>query len=86
MKLHATDMVEALAAEIRGEMAAQDKSRSELDKDLGLSRPSVSARLSGRIPFDIKEIAAVAGTLGMDASELVSRAEQRALGSELVAA
>ena len=67
-----------VAAAIRAEMAAQRRTSEALARELGVTEPTVSARLDGQIPFDLVELERVAGWLGLAPSELVARADERA--------
>jgi transcriptional regulator with XRE-family HTH domain len=67
-----------VAAAIRAEMAAQRRTSEELARQLGVTEPTVAARLDGQIPFDLVELERVAGWLGLAPSELVARADERA--------
>lgn len=55
-------------------MARGHRTQSELAAELGLSQPSVSARLKGEVPWDVDELAAVASWLDIPLAELVSSA------------
>lgn len=57
-------------ANVRAEMARKKVSQTELATHLGLSQTSVSARLGGRIAFDINELHAIASFLGVPLSAL----------------
>ena len=52
--------------------------REALARELGVTGPTVAARLDGQIPFDLVELERVAGWLGLAPSELVARADERA--------
>ena len=67
-----------VAAAIRAEMASQRRSGAALARELGVTEPTVAARLDGEIPFDLVELERVAGWLGLTPSELVARADERA--------
>lgn len=58
-------------ANVRAEMARRGISQTALAKSLGLSQPSVSARLRGATPFDINELSAVAHFLGVPLGALI---------------
>ena len=58
-------------ANVRAEMARQGITQTVLAEKLGLSQTQVSARLRGRVPFDINEITAVADMLGVPLSVLL---------------
>lgn len=64
---------EAVAAEIRAEMARRQRRHSDLVDILGVSQSGVSARLNGHQEMTVNEVVAIAGYLGCDpASWLVS--------------
>lgn len=67
-----------VAAAIRAEMAAQRRTSEALARELGVTEPTVAARLDGQIPFDLVELERVAGWLGLAPSELVARADEQA--------
>lgn len=58
-------------ANVRAEMARRGVSQVKLAAALGLSQPSVSARLRGITPFDVDELHAVAAFLGVPLSALL---------------
>jgi len=64
----------AISTEIRACMARGHRTQSELAAELGLSQPSVSARLKGEVPWDVDELAAVASWLDIPLAELVASA------------
>lgn len=57
---------------IRAEMVRRGIRQVDLAQTLGMLQSSLSARLSGRIAFDVNELHAVAEALGMPACELLS--------------
>lgn len=67
-----------VAAVVRAEMASQRRSDAALAHVLGVTEPTVVARLTGRTPFDLVEIERVSGWLGLAPSELLARADGRA--------
>ena len=67
-----------VAAAIRAEMASQRRTSEALARELGVTEPTVAARLDGQIPFDLVELERVAGWLDLSPSELVARADERA--------
>jgi len=58
-------------ANIRAEMARRKVSQTTIANHLGLSQTSVSARLAGRVTFDINEIHAIAALLGVPITALI---------------
>ncbi|MGE9351521.1 hypothetical protein ACQP60_18805 [Isoptericola variabilis] len=68
---------EALAAEVRAEIARQsDASISAIADRLGIRRATLTARTSGHVPFTYSQLHAVAGVLGIHPFELIRRAEE----------
>lgn len=65
--------VQQVAAEVRAEMARQDKSVDELAEVLGVkTRPTARLRLDGTTAFDTAELWAIATWLGVDVRKLTS--------------
>ena len=56
---------------VRAEMARKKTSQAALAAHLGLSQTSVSARLGGRVPFDINELHAIAALLNVPLAALL---------------
>lgn len=65
---------EIVGANVRAEMARRNVRQGALAKALGISQPSVSARLSGAVPFDVDELRAVADLLGVGMCGLLDEA------------
>jgi transcriptional regulator with XRE-family HTH domain len=61
---------EAVAAEIRAELARQRRTQSALADRLGVSHAWVSRRLSGEVPLTIADVAQIAAGLGVEISSL----------------
>lgn len=59
---------EAIAREVRGELARYRTPRREVRALLGLSNQSIGQRMSGRIPFRIEELEAIADMLDLPVS------------------
>lgn len=66
--LRPTDVV---AANVRAEMARHRVTQRDVGAALGIAHSAVSHRLTGRTPFDVNELAAIAGLLGVDVAHLV---------------
>ena len=64
-----------IAGEVRAEMARGRVTGTTLAQTVGMSNATLSRRLSGAIPFNIDELAAVARALGLTVTELLTRAE-----------
>jgi transcriptional regulator with XRE-family HTH domain len=59
------------AANIRAEMARNGLTQRDLAALLGLSQPTVSARLRGRTDFTVSEVRAIARWLGVPVAVLI---------------
>lgn len=68
---------EALAAEVRAEMAAQNRTAAGLAEALGVTAHTAGRRLSGATPFDVVELALVAMWLGTEPEALLRKASER---------
>lgn len=64
---------QAIAGELRAEIARQQRRMGDLGEVLGLSQPAVSARLNGRQPLTVEELIVVAQWLGISPVDLMSR-------------
>lgn len=60
---------EAIASEVRAEMARQRKTQGDLADALGISRPTAAKRLNAVQPFDASELYVVATWLGVPPSQ-----------------
>ena len=67
---------QALAAEIRAEMARQRHTPADLALAVGIHRVTASAVCNGRAPIDIERLDAIASWLGITAADLLDRANQ----------
>jgi transcriptional regulator with XRE-family HTH domain len=65
-------------ANVRAEMARRGVSQVKMAAALGLSQPSVSARLRGVTPFDVDELHAVADFLDVPVAALLPSEVARA--------
>lgn len=65
---------EIVGANVRAEMARRNVRQGAVAKALGISQPSVSARLSGATPFDVDELRTVADLLGVGLCSLFDEA------------
>lgn len=65
-------LTETVAAEIRAEMARQNKKRAELATALGMVPSAIGDRIGGKKPFDTAELEKIARWLGIDLVQLVS--------------
>lgn len=54
-----------VAAEVRAEMARQNKLQLELANVLGITEKTAGVRLRGTVPFNVIELAQVAAWLGV---------------------
>ncbi len=76
----------ALAAVLRGELAASDLRQQDLADRSGIPLISVSRYLNARRHIDVKALAALAEALGLSARELVEAAENRLARMDEIAA
>jgi transcriptional regulator with XRE-family HTH domain len=65
---------QALAAEIRAEMARQRYTPTDLALAVGIHRVTASAVTNGRAPIDIERLDSIAAWLGVTAADLLDRA------------
>ena len=61
---------------MRAEMARRRITQTVVAEALGLSQTQVSARLRGRVPFDVNEITTIARLLDVDVPTLLDGAER----------
>lgn len=61
----------ATGANVRAEMARQGVTQADLAARLHVSQTQVSARLRGRVPFDVNELVLIAATLGVPLAALL---------------
>lgn len=69
---------DAIAAEVRAEMARQNKTQRQLGEAIGLPQASVCKRLSGESPFRAHELVRVAAFLGQPITQLIPATEAAA--------
>jgi transcriptional regulator with XRE-family HTH domain len=62
----------ALRGSIRAEMARQGFTQRDLAGLLGMSQPTVSARMTGRKDFTVSEVRRIAAWLGVPLSRLIA--------------
>lgn len=62
---------QAVAAEVRAEMARKKVSQQEVARQLGVAQQTISRRITGDIPFDVAELAKIAQILGVPLSHFV---------------
>lgn len=65
---------ETVAAEVRATLARHKISQGAVAQALDLSRPSVSRRLKGELPFTVAELLVVADLAGVEPSEFFATA------------
>lgn len=63
------------AANVRAEMARRSISQTQLAQAIGINQSGLSKRLRGLVPFDVDEMAAVAGFLDVPLAELLPQPE-----------
>lgn len=56
---------------MRAELARKGITQTDLAAKLAKSQPFVSRRLSGRVPFDVADLAAIASVLDITVADLV---------------
>lgn len=69
---------EAVAAEIRAELARQHKTKAALAHQLGISPDTLRRRLAGARPFYLEESKALADFLDIPLHTLIERTEDAA--------
>ena len=57
-----------VAAEVRAQLARAHWTGSRLARELGWTQPYTSRRLTGEVPFDVNDLDAIAGALGVPVS------------------
>jgi hypothetical protein len=62
---------EAVASEVRAEMARQRKTNAEMALALGVTAHTVARRLSGAVPFDAVELVQIGLWLGVDPRQFI---------------
>lgn len=63
--------VERVAANVRAELARKGVTQSDLAAKLNKSQPFISRRLSGRVAFDVADLAGIAAVLNVSISSLL---------------
>ena len=63
--------VQRVADTVRAEMARRRVTQTSIANDLHISQAALSRRLSGMVPFDVKELSALASLLDMPVSSLL---------------
>jgi len=72
------DVRAAIAAEVRAELARQNKTQREIAEVLRLPQPSVQRRLAGKIPFRGEELVTLADALGVPVERFLRVLERAA--------
>ena len=67
-----------VAAEVRAELARQNKSKASLAQAAGISVDTLRRRLDGVYPFYVEEIDAICFFLGIPIADFVARAREDA--------
>lgn len=70
-----------VAAEVRAEMARQNRGQAALASLLGLSQAAVSRRLQGLVEFDVGELLKVADFLGRPPGQFLGREDVKELAA-----
>lgn len=65
-------------ANVRAEMARRGVSQVALAEHMGKTQAAISARILGRVPFDINELTSVAAFLGVPLTALIPAPEAAA--------
>lgn len=65
------DVRAKIAAEVRAELARQNKTQRDVAERLGIAQPSVQLRLTGRRAFRAEELAVIADWLGVPAAQFL---------------
>lgn len=68
MQMTPTGYGEAVAAEVRAELARQRKTQNDLAASLGITAATAARRLDGSVPFDTRELFALALWLNVPVS------------------
>ena len=66
----ASPVTERLASNIRAELARRQISQATMGRHLGMAQPSLSRRLTGRVPFAADELVAIAAYLHVSLDSL----------------
>lgn len=69
---------QAIAGEVRAELARQRKHAKDLAADIDMAAASLSRKLNGASGFTVDELLRVANALGVSPSHLLSPIEQQA--------
>lgn len=64
-------LADAVATEVRAEMARQRMSGRAVADALGVSHMYLSRRINGHVPFDVAELQRIAAVLGVPVSKLL---------------
>lgn len=76
MEAHAPLRRTAVAAEVRAELARQNKTYTSLAAATDISVDTLRRRLNGLKPFYVEELGSVCRFLGITLDELIARAEK----------
>jgi len=71
-------VMQAMASQVRAELARQQRSQADVAGVLAISQSSVSRRLSGTQPFSAPELARLATWLGVPVAEFYRTPERAA--------
>lgn len=64
--------VERVAANVRAELARKGITQTDLAVKLNKSQPFISRRLSGRVAFDVADLASIAEVLNIPITSLIT--------------
>ena len=63
-----------VAANVRAELARRSVTQTQLAAKLGTTQQYVSRRLTGSVPLDVEDLAAIAGLLNITVAVLIGEA------------
>ena len=68
---------QTIAAQVRAEIAAADETVASIARKSGINRETLDSWVKGERPLSMPTLFRIADTLGVDASTIVRRAEER---------
>lgn len=69
---------QAIAGEVRAELARKKMTFTDLAEVLGVTKQAVSARVNGHQSFRVEELVAIAAALGVEPAQFLVPADARA--------
>lgn len=76
--VHMTKHADGIAAEIRAAAARKRFTQDQLGDVLHVSRMGIYRRLSGKVPFSVDELYALADALDVDVQEFIAAGKKHA--------